>query len=358
MKTNTSRKMIWTKSLVLLPLLAVLVYSFSSREILTQANPSNTQKSPEEKVGLQSEDLVIAETINVYIPGTGPLVVNGQAIAMEELSDRLAQINTHLTKETRKEIVRAVITAEEKIPMKIVSEVRGYLFEYGVHYVQLEKVENMKASPEHEKAIKEELEKINHLKIQYTQLQQEQEKATPEMVAEYNKWAKHYNENANAFMEIEIWERMNYIYKIMTPEQKKNSEKFPSVNQNYIITIVEDEANGKNETIKNRTEEVPPPPQPPAPPIIKDGDVPMPPPPPPPAPTVEQAADMPAPPPPTPVEAIEDWIEEGATFFLNGKKVTGQQALQVVRENNEKNLSVQVEENVSGKIVRLSDNKK
>ncbi len=77
------------------------------------------------------------------------------------------------------------------------------------------------------------------------------------MVAEYNQWAKHYNENKNAFMEKEVWERMNYIYSIMTPEQKKNSKKFPSVNQNYIITIVEDNSKTHQNVTKN-TENVPP----------------------------------------------------------------------------------------------------
>ncbi|NJX17371.1 hypothetical protein HC176_18015, partial [Tamlana crocina] len=95
---------------------------------------------------------------------------------------------------------------------------------------------------------------------------------------------------------------------------------------------------------------------PPAPPTPKEGEIPLPPPPPP----VPQNIDvpMPPPPPPSPIEAVKGWIEEGAEFYLNGNKVTGEKALEVVKENNGKNLSVQVEENASGKTVRLSDKKR
>ncbi|WP_051205319.1 M56 family metallopeptidase [Salinimicrobium xinjiangense] len=114
----------------------------------------------------------------------------------------------------------------------------------------------------------------------------------------------------------------------------------------------------------------PPPPPPPVPSVTKEGNVPPPPTPPttqqgeiplpPPPPPVPQNVDvpMPPPPPPSPIEAMKNWMEEGAEFYLNGKKVTGEKAFEVVKENNGKNLSVQVEENASGKTVRLSDNKR
>ena len=142
----------------------------------------------------------------------------------------------------------------------------------------------------------------------------------------------------------------------MTPEQKKGSEEFPNLKSKQIITIVEDEDHVKNKEIRGKSGEVPPPPPPPIPTKSKDGDMP---PPPPPVPTVKGAADVPAPPPPppSPVEAVKGWIEEGATFFYNGKSISAKQALEIVKENDGKNLSVQVEENASGKSVRLNINK-
>lgn len=191
------------------------------------------------------------------------------------------------------------------------------------------------------------------------QTEQFQEKSTPEMVAEYNKLAKHYRENEDAIIENQVWERMKYIYNIMSPAQKKGSEEFPSLNPRQIITIVEDKDSGKNRAVREKNGKVPLPPTPPVPPVTKDGNVP-PPPPPPPAPTLGKAGDMPAPPPPppSPIEAVQGWIEEGATFFYNGKSLSGEEALKIVQENNGKNLSVHVEENNSEKTVKLSDKKK
>ena len=228
-----------------------------------------------------------------------------------------------------------------------------------------------------------------------------QEKATPEMVAEYNKWVKYYKENESALVETKTWERMKYIYSVMTPAQKKNSEKFPSLHPKQIISIVEDkpEDNARiNKEVKivkkndraaikreraiieekrnaNRQERE----------VVKEereairrekeieraerrekeierravnGEIP-PPPPPPPAPPVGEhlSAPPPPPPPPSPAEAVRKWMNEGATFFYNGKEVSGQQALEAVQKNDGKNLNVRVEENGSHKTVRISDKK-
>ncbi len=398
MRTNTSRKMIWIKSLVLLPLLSVLVYSFSSKELLIKEKSSYAENRPEEKEKFQSEDLVIAETIKIYIPVANLLVVNGHEIKPEELSDRLNQINTHLSKEVRKTVVRALITAEEKVPMEVISRVREKLFEYGVHAVSIEKAELV--SPEHQKAINEELDKIDHLQIRYQQPQQIQEKATPEMVAEYNAWAKSFKaEKGEKAVVKEKLDRMRHIYSLMTAEQKKNSETFPEIDRKDIIIVRQDRQNRNAAILRERTEEraairkkreelreerrevrlqreqaraekrelvierrringeiPPPPPPPPAPPVSNEGDIPVPPPPPP-APVVD---DLPAPPPPppSPEEAVQKWMEEGAVFYLNGKKVSGNEALKAVQKNNGKNLNVQVRDDGSGKTVRISNNKR
>ena len=216
-----------------------------------------------------------------------------------------------------------------------------------------------------------------------------QEKATPKMLAEYNKWAKHYSNNEDALIQKKVWDRMKYIYRIMTPDQRKGAEEFPSLNPQQILTVVENKDSDKNRAAvrqerevirkerkeqreerevekterremqverRERQRQVPPPPAPPAPPTPKEIETPLPPSPP----SVPQNIDvpMPPPPPPSPIESMKTWMEEGAEFYLNGKKVTGETALEVVKESNGKNLSVQVEENASGKIVRLSDKKR
>ncbi|NJW53059.1 M56 family metallopeptidase [Salinimicrobium oceani] len=212
--------------------------------------------------------------------------------------------------------------------------------------------------------------------------EQLQEKATPKMVAAYNKWAKHVSENPDEAVEKRILERMKYIYSIMTSEQRKAAEEFPEVTKVVVIEI--DEMRDSLATRKERREER-------AAirrerEIIKEdrkvlredreairderreiiierrsshGEVP-PPPPPPPAPEVERIGQVPPPPPPppSPVEAVKKWMEEGAEFFYNGKKIEGQEALNIVQEHKGKNLRVEVKETNTSKTVRLSDKKR
>ena len=57
-----------------------------------------------------------------------------------------------------------------------------------------------------------------------------QEKATPKQVTEYNTLAKRYNKQSKKGMLVKLKEvnRIEYLYKLMTPSQKKKAEKFPS----------------------------------------------------------------------------------------------------------------------------------
>ncbi len=65
---------------------------------------------------------------------------------------------------------------------------------------------------------------------------QSAEKATPEMVSEYNQIAKSYNSKDDKPVEVTDYNKMRDIYDLMSPEQKKNAEIFPKVE---IIEVVE-----------------------------------------------------------------------------------------------------------------------
>lgn len=58
----------------------------------------------------------------------------------------------------------------------------------------------------------------------------QQEKATPQQVVEYNTLAKKYNEQPKKGMVLKLKEvnRIEYLYKLMTPSQKKKAEKYPN----------------------------------------------------------------------------------------------------------------------------------
>jgi len=56
------------------------------------------------------------------------------------------------------------------------------------------------------------------------------EKASPQQVTEYNALAKKYNEQPKNSMVVKLKDvsRLDYLYKLMTPSQKKKAEKFPN----------------------------------------------------------------------------------------------------------------------------------
>ncbi len=183
-----------------------------------------------------------------------------------------------------------------------------------------------------------------------------QEKATPEMIAEYNKLVKYYNEMPDAKRKVkqEDANRIMYIRSLMTPEQKRKAEviKFDVPPPPPPAPAPE---NAAPPTPFKEISNVPPPPPPPAPEPEAVGAEELTPPVPP-APIHAKLAPPPPPPPPTPEESIKEWMAEGAEFFYNGKAITGKEALKLVQENNGKNLRVQVEENNSKRIVRISKN--
>ncbi|WP_280936423.1 M56 family metallopeptidase [Aquimarina sp. 2201CG14-23] len=110
-----------------------------------------------------------------------------------------------------------------------------------------------------------------------------QDGVTTEMLKEYNQWAKNINKriksNQSVIIQKNELDRMEYIYKNMTPEQRKGVEQFPNI---------------------------PPPPPAPKAPKVKKGEksnIPPPPPPPPPAPEAPKVkkgekSSIPPPPPP------------------------------------------------------------
>ena len=152
-----------------------------------------------------------------------------------------------------------------------------------------------------------------------------QEKATAKQIAEYNKLAKKYNSQSedNRFIVKKDVERLKYLYNLMSPAQRKNAEPFPSF-----------------------------PPPPPAPKPIKvvkgvndvGENIPPPPPPASKAPKVMEVeiSEIPAPPIPKPEKPIDHVVKmakQGATFFYKDKQISSDQAIALLKKNDNLNIS-------------------
>ena len=305
MKTKTSKNRIWARSFLLLPVLAGLLYGFSTKEVVER------NKSENSKIILQNNEI-----LELVVDNEGLILMDQKIITLPELQ-----------KIQKGKFTMVSINASTEAPQAIIEKLIQVIRSNGISKISI-------CSPG-------DRDFFNPVPTPG-----DQEKATPEMIAEYNKLVKYYNslppdkrvvkqEDANKIM---------FILSRMTAEQKKKAEKI-----NFDV----------------------PPPLAPVPPLPKAIEG-VPPPPPPPAPsadTIEITPDpvpfkwiknvpAPTPPPPSPIESIKEWIDEGADFFYNGKAITDKEAMEIVQKNNGKNLTVQIQENNSQKTIRLSDKKR
>jgi len=289
MKTQTSKQKMWLRSVLLLPLVALTLYGFSERKEVVNG---------ETLTGLE-----IIETLDLFLNENGELLLNDKVVTLLEIKS-LFQQNTNLQVS-----VKIYPDANKEIKENIFSDLRTI--------------------------------GIKKITICTSQVDEflNQQKATPEEVAEYNKLAKKYNAQPKEkrVVKLDDLKRLEYIYNKMSKDQKASSESFPDC-----------------------------PAPPPAPKAIKGKELPPPPPPPVPAnATSEQKAKYnkvieeyntkytvkngkvlenppPPPPPPAPKSPLDHVIEmakKGAAFYYEGKPISSDEAISLLKKNDKLNIS-------------------
>lgn len=202
----------------------------------------------------------------------------------------------------------------------------------------------------------------NHVTVEKEKIETnlEQDIATKEEVIEYNKLAKYYNTQPEDKRTIKLKDikRLEYIYNKMSQAQKTNSEPFPNCPPPPPPSIIAPKApNGK---VLKMAHDLPPPP--PIPKnatqeqkkeyqkattnykqenpgytykhknengnivdvtVITDDDTELPPPPPPPKSTLEHVLDM---------------AQENANFYYEGKFITSDKAIELIKNNKKLNI--------------------
>ncbi len=158
----------------------------------------------------------------------------------------------------------------------------------------------------------------------------QQDKATPKQVAEYNKLAKKYNEQPknNRIIKLKDINRLEYLYNLMTPAQKKSAQPFPDCPPPpppIPADATEEQIRKYEKTIKayekevekahhelNRVDD-----------FVHKGDI----------------SNIPPPPPPmSPVEFIKHNAKKGHEFYYNNKKISSKQAIEIALKNDAINL--------------------
>ncbi len=218
MKTNTSQRNIWLRSIVLIPLIAFSIYGFSERkEVLIERQ--------------------IIESIDLYLNEKGELLLDDKIILFSDI-EKMYQQNMALMVSIR---TYPGVTEEEKTAL--MSKIRAIgikkfsictngtivpdLFEPGQ---DKSKSENQGYKDINGKKVYV-IENGNWSEVESHLEERSQEKATLEEVTEYNKMAKHINsQNPNeTIIKQKDFERMEYLYKKISAEQRKNAESFPKL---------------------------------------------------------------------------------------------------------------------------------
>jgi len=253
MKSKTSKKSIVLRSFLLLPLLALLLAGFTETKMVPIVKDNHVVK----------ERARLYEDIQILINEKGELLVKEQSVLIEDLTSFLSQLNGHLSREERKNHVRAIIIPDNNAPKEVIDKVDKILMDYGVGQINIVGPETM--SPVQKGATKEQLSQYNSLAKKYNAVPKtdrvipledlktleqvfrkmtdsqkkearsfpecSQDGATKEQVAEYNALAKKYNlmieEEENIWIKKGDVERLEYLHSLMTEDQRSNAEHFP-----------------------------------------------------------------------------------------------------------------------------------
>lgn len=176
MKKHTSRSIIWSKGLLILPLIAILFFSFSNKDIVKTDN--NTVTGPSN-----------SHTLLLEVDENRKIIFQNKQVEVAELQKDISN----------KSYTSYHIEVAGNSESSIIKEL-----------IQLMAENNLEGSV-----------------ATCATNEKDQEKATPKMIAEHNRLVKYYNSipEEEFKMTQEDANRIMYIRSLMTSEQKNKSEK-------------------------------------------------------------------------------------------------------------------------------------
>lgn len=288
MKTKTTKRGIWLRSIVLLPLLAVMLYSFSDTKVV--------EKTSEEV----SDTNYTARSIDIEVFDNGTYKIDGLKATKNTFASVINQLHQDITPEIRNKIINVHVNNGKAVLDEDVWFIYNSVIDYGFHRIVTYNQEIIREKGNKPFAITntdthEQLNiSLNEISSQF--VSKNQDGASRELMKEYEKLAKHYNSlpDHKRIIKLKDVKRMKYIYGLMNAKQKKNAEPFPNIppppapkaaNTNLSPPppppIPENATKEQKEKYKKATEEYyrwysvmngkvyknPPPPPPPPPPV-------------------------------------------------------------------------------------------
>ncbi|MGJ8591018.1 MAG: M56 family metallopeptidase [Aquaticitalea sp.] len=348
MKTQTSKQKIWLRSFLLVPLVAITLYGFSAtKEVIKTSEDLQVSNSDN-----------TARSISIEILEDGIYIIDGITVTKSTLITEVNKLHQDITPDIRNNIMNIHITSSSEISNEEIWFIYNSLLDYGFYRMVAGEQEIVKGKGNTPFAI-----------------EQTQQKATAEEVAEYNKIAKHCNyqiETKSFIVKEKDVKRLEQLYAKMSIDQKNDAEPYPdfsnfpppppppppatgfvNVNGETLFVIYYSpkryynkkgylvDKNGKtlnghiqvhasdvlpgqyitkvyqNDKVvvefKNNKPEM----------ASKNLNIPPPPP----------------PPPKSPLDHVIDMAKKGATFYYEGNSISSDDAIKLLKENKELNIS-------------------
>lgn len=304
MRKQTSKKAAVIRTLLLIPLTALLVFGFSTTELVSTPKAFSNE----------SKDYS-ARSLEIEVLEDGSYAIQGVLASNDNFLEVLSTFHTDIPKEIKNDILNIHISSNSKISDEVIWFIYNKLMSYGFFRMVTENQEIIREKGNTPFAIEPSEKKII------------QKGASRDQMAEYNALAKKYNEMPTDEMYIKMKEveRMKYIYSLMSDKQRADAEPFPNF---------------------------PEPPTPPSPPLTpgseKMTEVQAP---------ISSKNGLPAPPapptPPSPLDHVIAMAKKGATFYFEGKEISSDKAIELIKKN--KNLNIDSRSNNSKRpTVRIS----
>ena len=121
MKKRTSKKSMILRSSLLLPLIALMLFGFSTKKIIEIPKHNMTEVA------------ILIEDIEIRIDNEGKLFLQDNLpVTLEGLEHQLLTLNSNLSKEERKQQIKAVILVEADTPQAVIEKVDLIIMNYGV----------------------------------------------------------------------------------------------------------------------------------------------------------------------------------------------------------------------------------
>ncbi|WP_347924074.1 M56 family metallopeptidase [Pontimicrobium sp. SW4] len=123
MKTQTTKRGVWLRSLVLLPLLAIMLYSFSDTKVI--------EKTSEEV----SDTNYTARSINIEVFNNGTYEIEGTKATKKTFASVINQLHQDITPEIRNQIINVHVNNGKAVLDEDVWFIYNSVIDYGFHRI-------------------------------------------------------------------------------------------------------------------------------------------------------------------------------------------------------------------------------